>query len=74
MNEIEHHVAIHFQNHQKKLNIFEDFRACVDENIERRSKKNLEKFLNFNVSLYIFLNKRNDTLKNFLSILEYSKL
>ena len=42
MNEIEHHVAIHFQSHQERLNILEDFRACVDESTERRSKK--EKF------------------------------
>ena len=55
MSEIEHHVAIHFQNHQKKLNILENFRACVDESIERRSKKKFRKIFEFQrVVVYFF--------------------
>ena len=39
-----------------------------------QEKKNFKSFLSFNVSLYTFLSKRNDTMRNFLSILEYSGL
>ena len=36
-----------------------------------KKKKNLKKFLNFNLQLYTFWNKRNDTLTNLFSILKY---
>ena len=54
MNEIEHHIAIHFQNHQQKNDIFENFDAWIDN--ENRSKKDeFEKIFEFqDAMMYVF--------------------
>ena len=66
MSEIEYHVAIYFQNHQKRLNILEDLRACVDESIERRSKKEkFRKFFEFQRVVVYFLEQTQRHVKEF---------
>ena len=66
MSEIEHHVAIHFQDHQEKLNILEDFRACVDENTERRSReKKFRKIFEFQRVVVYFLEQTQRHVREF---------
>ena len=39
MRKIKHHIAIHFQKRQQNVKILEDFRTCISESAENRSKK-----------------------------------
>ena len=54
MNEIEHHIVVHLQDSQQRIDILEEFDAWIDD--ENRSKKNeFEEIFEFqNTNVYVF--------------------